>query len=274
MIRTLKKTVVTAFTNQKYDPNWTYIEALLKCDRKTTTYSFYRGLSNAKTISNAFKEEDIVIDWGDGTVNSESTHRYTIKNKSSDTRIVIKIKNIYKAARYDSSNSDSKTFRDFLDPSKTVGALSIATFGNLPIEDLSLRQLFYDCPIDYVDPKLFENCSNIWDFFGIFCRTKIDTIPEKLFLPCKAATSVQYAFANILPLKSFPVTLFDTCTKLTEPFYFDGVFQTSPLSDLFKFIAKTVGKAEDELKDGYSYYKSNKAISNFFANRMQQLKNK
>lgn len=239
MIKTLRN-VVTTVVSQNYDPEWTYIEALIKGNKKTTTYTFYRRSNDSKYISELFEEYDIVVDWGDGTINNQSTHKYFSDKSGKDTRVVIKIKNIYNALEYYRNDDMDKSLEGFLDQANTVGALSIAKPNNDAREQLSLRALFKNCPVDNIDSRCFNNCSDIWDFSEIFQSTKISRIPENLFQPCTGATYVSYAFAFNPNLKDFPITIFDTCKQIQFTLCLKSVFETTRNSDLFKFEVETL----------------------------------
>lgn len=267
MIKTLRN-VVTNVVSQNYDPEWTYIEALIKGNKKTTTYTFYRKLTDAKYISSLFEEHDIVVDWGDGTINSQSTHKYFSDKGGRDIRVVIKIKNLYNALRYNRAADIDMTLEGFLDQSNTVGALSIARPNNDSLEQLSLKALFKDCPIDHIDSRCFNNCSDIWDFSEIFQSTKINRIPENLFQNCTEATYVSYAFAYTWTLKKFPISLFDNYHKLCYTNCFSSVFEPNNKADLFRFEVDLLKDYDDSISYTSLLSEVNNALSRFFVERI------
>lgn len=270
MIKTLKSNISSTLVSTKYDPEWTYIEIdttnkgdTARCN--TVIYTFYNySYFDASTL---FRKNNVVIDWGDGTVNSEGTHEFKA-NTGPNNRVVIKIKNMFNTMQYDTL-SGGPTFSDFLDSNRTVGALSIGR-NNLNKENyLTLDSLFRGCSVDHIDPHCFDFCQNILDFSHIFENTKISEIPENLFVNCKDADCFDYAFASCQNLKKFPVTIFDKCLH-ADSFY--RTFKPDDTADLFDFLVDIVGV--DELKGTWvsDFDQLNIAVDEFFGDRICKIR--
>lgn len=267
MIKTLKSNITTTLVQTKYDPEWTYIEVDTSSSKDTAIYAFYKY--EYFDASKLFSTNDIVIDWGDGTVNSEDNHSFKA-NTGQNNRVVVKIKNLFKALQLN-ADDDGLTFEGFMDPIRTVGALSIGknNSDSSREECLSLNSLFRGCPIDHIDPHCFDYCQNIWEFSHIFEETKISEIPENLFANCRDADRFDYAFASCPNLKSFPVTLFDKCLNADN---FWKTFMPADTDELFDFLVDLVGADDSEDLEKSYFEPLNTAVDEFFGDRICKLR--
>ena len=104
------------------------------------------------------------------------------------------------------------------------------------IQVTSFYSTFSGCTkLQKIPEGLFDKCTIVKDFNGIFSNTAITAIPEGLFDKCTKVTDFRNTFRNT-PISSIPVGLFDKCPGVLT---FDYTFASTSINeipnDLFKY---------------------------------------
>lgn len=156
---------------------------------------------------------EYVVDWGDGTVNSERMHRYT---KSGRYEVFI-------TGTINLDRGDD----DLMNPSGVV--LTDIMFGDILLTGIVLstsadRTLrVHNCEIKSLnDIKPTNFSSDIDNFdFAFFGCTHLESIPQDIFYNCRNVKSFRYTFFDNFALKTVPPFLFLESTNVEK---FDSTF--------------------------------------------------
>ena len=143
---------------------------------------------------------DIITDWGDGTTDSELSHRYTDGNSLHNISI-------------DSANDNIATIY-FEDD-------TVLAFWGIGKSKVIISKFRSQSKLECITDDLFYNGTDgyLGDYF-LEC-TKLKTIPAKLFEPIPELTSMFDFYSNgtfgyCSSLKEIPAGLFDPLVKLNE----------------------------------------------------------
>ena len=213
-----------------YDPEWLYVEITIEKE----SHLLY-------SIDTSYCDYDIIVDWGDGCIEKNTTaHKY---NRLGTYIIRIKGKIICNGGR-------SSVLSLFGSEVKTKALLYGTKFNtNLPIfcgcrcltevepnffihrSDLTnISYMFWKCELlTKIPDGLFDPLTNLTNVSKMFnCCYGIDYIPEKMFAKCPHIRRVDYMLSGI-KLHKIPDDILDGLDELVSA---EGLFYYSSLRNI------------------------------------------
>ena len=199
---------------------------------------------------------NVTIDWGDGTVENYTnsnllyedsgdgyvTHTYN----NANAQTIIKISG--ECNIIDMSEDDTKL-------------ISIEQWGYTN----SIRYYFAGCRnLERIASPGKNTFRNVKDFFGMFQKTGLISIPEDLFENCPSATSFESTFWRCYNLRSVPEHLFDktqNVTSFAETFYQCYSLQGNAIPLWERVTGDTVNY--EGQPDGYACYGGCTGLENY-----------
>lgn len=179
---------------------------------------------------------NITVDWGDGKKENHDyggafTHQYSVSEPTNfEIKISGEIWSLY------SGSLEVYTITGI----KQWGTLKLRNMGyafnlqplNFVADDkygalqevTNFERAFSGCnALTTIPEGLFDNCTKVTNFEGVFYNCSFTTIPEGLFKDCTNVTSFEDAFSSCKALTTIPEGLFENCTNVTS---FDFAFSS------------------------------------------------
>ena len=202
------------------------------------------------------------VDWGDGTVNSATTHTYSspgtyqIAVDSSDwsaTTMLTSSGNVTSSGNpqlYYFRNTlisvDGPIYQPFANAGFSYAFYKCTKLTSLPEEMFSyctnastFSYCFYGCTsLTTLPANLFKGCNSAATFsYCFYGCSSLTTIPGNIFSGCTGVTNFSYCFQSCTSLQTVPEHLFDDCIGVTNfNYHFNGCTYLKTLpEDLFKF---------------------------------------